>query len=149
MCTVYYITIDDVFVSVCPDEDDEGERNSVPLTPLDSFFSDDSLKQQKKKKPKKMKEGKMPKVKKRKKEVRCNSHSTPSAVTSDTTAWQVIWLKLYPTFFIFSNHHPFDVCSWIKGVFWLLDCLCNLNERQWTVSGSGEVGSIAGVSYGH
>ncbi|GLD67263.1 chromodomain-helicase-DNA-binding protein 5 [Lates japonicus] len=52
-----------------PDEDDEGERNTVPLTPLDSFFSDDdSLKQQKKKKPKKMKEGKMPKVKKRKKE---------------------------------------------------------------------------------
>ncbi|KAG7226720.1 hypothetical protein INR49_014068 [Caranx melampygus] len=51
------------------DEDDEGERNTVPLTPLDSFFSDDdSLKQQKKKKPKKMKEGKMPKVKKRKKE---------------------------------------------------------------------------------
>ncbi|XP_030275520.1 chromodomain-helicase-DNA-binding protein 5 isoform X5 [Sparus aurata] len=51
-----------------PDEDDEGERNAVPLAPLDSFFSDDSLKQQKKKKPKKMKEGKMPKVKKRKKE---------------------------------------------------------------------------------
>ncbi|KAM7422043.1 hypothetical protein PAMA_010229 [Pampus argenteus] len=51
-----------------PDEDDEGERNTVPLTPLDSFFSDESLKQQKKKKPKKMKEGKMPKVKKRKKE---------------------------------------------------------------------------------
>uniref|UniRef100_A0AAQ5X143 DNA helicase n=1 Tax=Amphiprion ocellaris TaxID=80972 RepID=A0AAQ5X143_AMPOC len=52
-----------------PDEDDEGERNTVPLTPLDSFFSDDdSLKQQKKKKSKKMKEGKMPKVKKRKKE---------------------------------------------------------------------------------
>ncbi|XP_076599304.1 chromodomain-helicase-DNA-binding protein 5 isoform X1 [Chaetodon auriga] len=57
--------------SICAltDEDDEGERNAVPLTPLDSFFSDsDSLKQQKKKKPKKMKEGKMPKVKKRKKE---------------------------------------------------------------------------------
>ncbi|KAL6112463.1 chd5 [Pungitius sinensis] len=53
-----------------PDEDDEGKRIAVPLTPLDSFFSDsDSLKQQqKKKKPKKMKEGKMPKVKKRKKE---------------------------------------------------------------------------------
>ncbi|KAA8593560.1 hypothetical protein FQN60_009676 [Etheostoma spectabile] len=52
-----------------PDEDDDGERNAVPLTPLGSFFSDnDSLKQQKKKKPKKMKEGKMPKVKKRKKE---------------------------------------------------------------------------------
>ncbi|KAK1901286.1 Polyribonucleotide nucleotidyltransferase [Dissostichus eleginoides] len=52
-----------------PDDDDEGERNTVPLTPLDSFFSDsDSLKQQKKQKPKKMKEGKMPKVKKRKKE---------------------------------------------------------------------------------
>ncbi|KAJ4940370.1 hypothetical protein JOQ06_026677 [Pogonophryne albipinna] len=53
-----------------PDDDDEGERNTVPLTPLDSFFSDsDSLKQQKKQKPKKMKEGKMPKVKKRKKEM--------------------------------------------------------------------------------
>ncbi|XP_058487338.1 chromodomain-helicase-DNA-binding protein 5 isoform X2 [Solea solea] len=52
-----------------PDEDDEGERNTIPLTPLDSFFSDDdSLKQQKKKKPKKIKEGKIPKVKKRKKE---------------------------------------------------------------------------------
>nr|XP_033482552.1 chromodomain-helicase-DNA-binding protein 5 [Epinephelus lanceolatus] len=51
-----------------PDEDDEGERNTVPLTPLDIFSDNDSLKQQKKKKPKKMKEGKMPKVKKRKKE---------------------------------------------------------------------------------
>jgi prophage tail gpP-like protein len=55
---------------VCLDEDEDGQRNTVPLTPLDSFFTDnDSLKQQKKKKPKKMKEGKMPKVKKRKKEV--------------------------------------------------------------------------------
>ncbi|XP_053725043.1 chromodomain-helicase-DNA-binding protein 5 isoform X2 [Synchiropus splendidus] len=54
-----------------PDEDDDGERHSVPLSSLlqESFFSDDdSLKQQKKKKPKKMKEDKMPKVKKRKKE---------------------------------------------------------------------------------
>lgn len=59
-----------MFVFVCLDEDEEGQRNTVPLTPLDSFFTDnDSLKQQKKKKPKKMKEGKMPKVKKRKKEV--------------------------------------------------------------------------------
>ena len=83
-----------MFLFLCPDEDDEGERNTVPLTPLDSFFSDnDSLKQQKKKKPKKMKEGKMPKVKKRKKEVRCNSHSTPSFMTSDTTA---LWLNLHP-----------------------------------------------------
>nr|XP_015813899.2 chromodomain-helicase-DNA-binding protein 5 isoform X2 [Nothobranchius furzeri] len=53
-----------------PGEDDEAERNTVPLTPLASFFSDDdSLKQQKKKKPKKMKEEKNSKVKKRKKEV--------------------------------------------------------------------------------
>ncbi|XP_038136795.1 chromodomain-helicase-DNA-binding protein 5 isoform X2 [Cyprinodon tularosa] len=52
-----------------PDEDDETERNTVPLTALASFFSDDdSLKQQKKTKPKKIKEGKIPKVKKRKKE---------------------------------------------------------------------------------
>ncbi|XP_043978565.1 chromodomain-helicase-DNA-binding protein 5 isoform X2 [Gambusia affinis] len=52
-----------------PDEDDETERNTVPLTALASFFSDeDSLKKQKKKKPKKIKEGKIPKVKKRKKE---------------------------------------------------------------------------------
>ncbi|CAB1314904.1 unnamed protein product [Coregonus sp. 'balchen'] len=51
------------------DEDEEGQRNTAPLTPLDSFFSDNvALKQQKKKKPQKMKEGKMPKVKKRKKE---------------------------------------------------------------------------------
>lgn len=61
--------------SLCPDDDDEGQRHAVPLTPLDSFFAnDDALKLQKKKKPKKMKEGKMPKVKKRKKEVRCNCH---------------------------------------------------------------------------
>ncbi|KAL0978482.1 hypothetical protein UPYG_G00171010 [Umbra pygmaea] len=46
----------------------EGQRNTVPLKPLDSFFENDSLKQQKKKKNKKTKEGKMPKVKKRKKE---------------------------------------------------------------------------------
>ncbi|XP_023811077.1 chromodomain-helicase-DNA-binding protein 5 isoform X2 [Oryzias latipes] len=52
-----------------PDEDDDGERRTVPLTPLASFFSDeDSLREQKRKKPKKMKEGKIPKVKKRKKE---------------------------------------------------------------------------------
>ncbi|XP_052329367.1 chromodomain-helicase-DNA-binding protein 5-like isoform X5 [Oncorhynchus keta] len=57
------------FEDEIPDEDEDGQRNTVPLTPLDSFFTDnDSLKQQKKKKPKKMKEGKMPKVKKRKKE---------------------------------------------------------------------------------
>ncbi|XP_013871478.1 chromodomain-helicase-DNA-binding protein 5 [Austrofundulus limnaeus] len=52
-----------------PDDDDEGERNSLPLRPLASFFSDnDLLKQQKKKKPKKNKESKIPKVNKRKKE---------------------------------------------------------------------------------
>ncbi|XP_075881199.1 chromodomain-helicase-DNA-binding protein 5 isoform X2 [Nelusetta ayraudi] len=52
-----------------PDEDDEAQRNTVPLAPLDTLFSDtDSIKPQKKKKAKKMKEGKMPKVKKRKKE---------------------------------------------------------------------------------
>ncbi|XP_031680959.1 chromodomain-helicase-DNA-binding protein 5 isoform X5 [Oncorhynchus kisutch] len=57
------------FEDEIPDEDEDGQRNTVPLTPLDSYFTDnDSLKQQKKKKPKKMKEGKMPKVKKRKKE---------------------------------------------------------------------------------
>lgn len=79
------------FLFLLLDEDDEAERNTVPLTPLDSLFSDtDSLKQQKKK-AKKMKEGKMPKVKKRKKEVRCNSHSTPSVMTLDTTAWQEFW----------------------------------------------------------
>lgn len=73
---------DDVYVSVSSlDEDDEAERNTVPLTPLDSLFSDtDSLKPQKKKKAKKMKEGKMPKVKKRKKEVRLNSQSTTTCV---------------------------------------------------------------------
>lgn len=90
-----------MLLCLCPDEDDEGERHTVPLTPLDSFFSDDdSLKQQKKKKPKKMKEGKMPKVKKRKKEVRCDSHLRPSVVTSDTKDWQVFWLRLYSTFSI-------------------------------------------------
>ena len=91
LCCVHTLT---VFFCFCSDEDDEGERNTVPLTPLGSFFSDsDSLKQQKKKKAKKMREGKMPKVKKRKKEVRCNQLSTPSAVTSDTTAWQTFWLE--------------------------------------------------------
>ena len=62
-----------------PDEEEEGVRNMAPLTPLESFFSDDdSLKQQKKKKTKKMKEGKMPKVKKRKKEVSRRPTTTPS-----------------------------------------------------------------------
>lgn len=95
-----------------PDEDDEGERHTVPLTPLDSFFSDDeSLKQQKKKKPKKMKEGKMPKVKKRKKEVRCNSHSIPSVMTSDTTAWQAFLALAVPRILYFSSHRSFDVSA--------------------------------------
>lgn len=81
-----------ILLSPCSDEDDEGERNTVPLTPLDRFFSDDESLKQQKKKPKKMKEGKLPKVKKRKKEVRHNSHSAPSVQTSDTTAWQAFWL---------------------------------------------------------
>ncbi|XP_068598282.1 chromodomain-helicase-DNA-binding protein 5 [Brachionichthys hirsutus] len=47
---------------LCPDEDDEGESNSLSLTPLDCFFPDNKpLKHQKK-------EGKMAKVQKRKKE---------------------------------------------------------------------------------
>uniref|UniRef100_A0A8C8H018 DNA helicase n=1 Tax=Oncorhynchus tshawytscha TaxID=74940 RepID=A0A8C8H018_ONCTS len=56
------------FEDEIPDEDEDGQRNTVPLTPLDSFFTDNDSLKQKKKKPKKMKEGKMPKVKKRKKE---------------------------------------------------------------------------------
>ncbi|KAI4892133.1 hypothetical protein NFI96_002195 [Prochilodus magdalenae] len=49
-------------------DDEEDERDSMPLSPLERFFSDDdSVKQ--KKKPSKLKEGKMPKVKKKKKEV--------------------------------------------------------------------------------
>lgn len=96
-----YVTKLIMFLCLHPDEDDEGERHTVPLAPLDSFFSDDdSLRQQKKKKPKKMKEGKMPKVKKRKKEVRCNSHSAPSVMTPDTKDWQVFWLRLFSTFSI-------------------------------------------------
>lgn len=77
---MYHVVLNAMFVFVCQDEDEEGEHNTVPLTPLDSFFTDnDSLKQQKKKKPKKMKEGKMPKVKKRKKEV--NYHITIMSCT--------------------------------------------------------------------
>lgn len=51
------------------DEDEDGElRRSVPLSPLERFFSeDDSVKQHKKKKPSKIMEGKEPKVKKKKK----------------------------------------------------------------------------------
>ncbi|XP_037534895.1 chromodomain-helicase-DNA-binding protein 5 [Nematolebias whitei] len=61
--------LDDMdFEDDMPDEDDEGERNTVPLRPLASFFSDDDMLKQQKKKPKKIKEGKIPKVKKRKKE---------------------------------------------------------------------------------
>lgn len=91
---------------LCPDEDDEGERNAVPLTPLDSFFSDgNSLKQQKKKKAKKMKEGKMPKVKKRKKEVSCNSHSTP--LCHDLRHSSLA--PAAPCIVCFANHHLFDV----------------------------------------
>ncbi|XDV51511.1 hypothetical protein PO909_020374 [Leuciscus waleckii] len=60
---------DDVdFEDDVPDEDEEGERQSVPLSPLERFFSeDDSVKQHKKKKPSKIMEGKEPKVKKKKK----------------------------------------------------------------------------------
>ncbi|XP_037388157.1 chromodomain-helicase-DNA-binding protein 5 isoform X4 [Pygocentrus nattereri] len=50
------------------DEDEEDERDSMPLSPLERFFSDDDSVKQKKKKPSKLKEGKMPKVKKKKKE---------------------------------------------------------------------------------
>lgn len=70
-----------------PDEDDEGERNSVPLSSLSSFYTEDSLKQQKKKKNKKIKEGKLSKVMKRKKEVSC-SELTLSDVSLDVPAWQ-------------------------------------------------------------
>lgn len=94
---------------LCPDEDDEGERNNVPFTPLSSFFTDDdSLKQQKKKKPKKMKEGKISKVKKRKKEVRPHPYSAFQPVmTSHTAAVQEICLIC--TLHSFSLHQPFDV----------------------------------------
>lgn len=79
------------------DEDDEAERNIVPLAPLDSLFSDtDSLKPQKKKKAKKIKEGKMPKVKKRKKEVRDNSQSTATWLDpGHTAAWQEVQSPLF------------------------------------------------------
>ncbi|KAA0707630.1 Chromodomain-helicase-DNA-binding protein 5 [Triplophysa tibetana] len=57
-----------------PDEDEEGERErssvrSVPLSPLERFFHDDSVNQHKKKKPSKITEGKeeKPKLKKKKK----------------------------------------------------------------------------------
>lgn len=94
-----------MFLFLCPDEDDEGERNTVPLTPLDSFFSDsDSLKQQKKKKAKKMKEGKMPKVKKRKKEVRCNSHLRHNSLAG-------ILAQAVPCILFFTNHRLFDVSA--------------------------------------
>lgn len=98
-----------MFLFLCPDEDDEGERNTVPLTPLDSFFSDsDSLKQQKKKKAKKMKEGKMPKVKKRKKEVRCNSHSTHDLRHNSLAG---ILAQAVPCILFFTNHRLFDVSA--------------------------------------
>lgn len=64
----------DHLLFLCADEDDDGERSAVPLTPLASFFSDeDSLREQKRKKPKKMREGKISTVKKRKKEVGSDS----------------------------------------------------------------------------
>uniref|UniRef100_A0A8C1I0I0 Large ribosomal subunit protein eL22 n=1 Tax=Cyprinus carpio TaxID=7962 RepID=A0A8C1I0I0_CYPCA len=57
------------YFQINQDEDEEGERRrSVPLSPLERFFSeDDSVKQHKKKKPSKIMEGKEPKVKKKKK----------------------------------------------------------------------------------
>lgn len=92
---------DDILVCFCfvLDEDDEAERNTVPLAPLDSLFSDtDSLKPQKKKKTKKMKEGKMPKVKKRKKEVRRNSQSAAACHDPEhTAAWQQVQAPSFPT----------------------------------------------------
>lgn len=95
---------------LCPDEDDEAERNAVPLTPLNSFFSDsNSLKQQKKKKAKKMKEGKMPKVKKRKKEVSCNSHSTPLCHDLRHSSLAGILAPAVSCIVCFANHHLFDV----------------------------------------
>lgn len=110
-------------LSVCPDEDDETERNTVPLTALASFFSDDdSLKQQKKKKPKKIKEGKIPKVKKRKKEVRSCSHTSPSVITK---VCQEFWLKLCSLILSFPHYHSFvafaigsELCvgSWTASV---------------------------------
>lgn len=133
---------------MCPDEDDETERNTVPLTALASFFSDDdSLKQQKKTKPKKIKEGKIPKVKKRKKEVGSCSHTALSVITSNTKVCQNFWLKLCgPHSLILTLLHFWCFCNWIRALLWLLDCLCNRNEKQWTVSGLGEVGSRLSVT---
>lgn len=117
------------------DEDDEGERNNVPLTPLDSFFSDDdSLKQQKKKKPKKIKEGKIPKVIKRKKEVRCNSHSLTSISTLAHRFGRRLGSSRKPYSCLFSTH-CFLMCLQLEHRFILAVGL--LNERQWTVSGRG------------
>lgn len=70
-----------------PDEDDDGERNSLPLSSLSSFYTEDSLKQQKKKN-KKIKEGKLSKVMKRKKEVSYSSELTLSDMSLDVAAWQ-------------------------------------------------------------
>ncbi|XP_076863834.1 chromodomain-helicase-DNA-binding protein 5 isoform X2 [Brachyhypopomus gauderio] len=50
-----------------PDEEEEGERDGVLLSPLERFFSDDDTVKQKKKKPGRVKEGKMGRVKKSKK----------------------------------------------------------------------------------
>ncbi|KTF79206.1 hypothetical protein cypCar_00045074, partial [Cyprinus carpio] len=60
-----------------PYEDEDGAlRRSVPLSPLERFFSeDDSVKQHKKKKPSKIMEGKEPKVKKKKKKEEPKSSS--------------------------------------------------------------------------
>ncbi|TWW62735.1 hypothetical protein D4764_04G0013820 [Takifugu flavidus] len=78
------------FEDEMPDEDDEGERNSVPLSSLSSFYTEDSLKQQKKKKNKKMKEGKLSKVMKRKKEFGpCGAAANGSGSRAKSTAQQL------------------------------------------------------------
>lgn len=139
-----------VFLLFFLDEDDEAERNTVPLAPLDSLFSDtDSLKPQKKKKAKKMKEGKMPKVKKRKKEVRCNSHTTAACHDpGHTAAWQEVQAPSFSILQIttcLTYLQPHE--RWIFGSR-------GANERQWTVTGFAEVvgsgvGLVATVNCGH
>lgn len=114
------------------DEDDEAERNTVPLAPLDSLFSDtDSLKPQKKKKAKKMKEGKMPKVKKRKKEVRHNSQSPTTCLDPGHTAsWQEVqsppFSLLQITACLTSRRSHERQIFGSRGA----------KERRWTVAGS-------------
>lgn len=138
MCASMQMT--SLFLFFFPDEDDEAERNTVPLAPLDSLFSDtDSLKPQKKKKAKKMKEGKMPKVKKRKKEVRCNSRSSaPCHDPGHTTAWQELQTPSFSIWQItacLTSQQPHERC--------IFGCR-GATKRQWTVSGSQR--NLAAVS---